>query len=156
MRTLANRLGFTLVELMIVVAIVGILASIAIPNFVEMQYKAKRAELPLNVALIRTAEVGYDALYDGYIEVPAHPSTVPGRKKISWTGGNAGFESLGFIPSGTVRGQYQVRTVAGRSTTNGGEFTVIGIADIDGDTTRCKYTATHQTATYLITPNHVY
>ena len=148
--------GFTLVELMIVVAIVGILASIAVPNFVEMQYKAKRAELPINVALVRTAEVSYDALYDGYIEVPAHPLTVPGKKKQRWAGGNSGLEALGFIPSGTVRGQYQVRTVPGRAATNGGEFTVVGLSDCDGDGSQAKYTATNRMSTKLVTPAFVY
>jgi type IV pilus assembly protein PilA len=41
---MSNRKGFTLVELMIVVAIIGILAAIAIPNFLNFRLKAKTSE----------------------------------------------------------------------------------------------------------------
>src|SRR5690606_35956411 len=46
MRKLRNNKGFTLIELMIVVVIIGILAAIAIPRFTQVSNQAKQAEAP--------------------------------------------------------------------------------------------------------------
>ena len=59
--------GFTLIELMIVVAIIGILAAIAIPNFLRFQLKAKTSEGKTNLAAIRTAEQSYYSEYGRYV-----------------------------------------------------------------------------------------
>ena len=59
-----NKQGFTLIELMVVIVIIGVLASLAIPRFTEASAKAKVAEAPRVLAsyesafLARVAETG--------------------------------------------------------------------------------------------------
>lgn len=53
--------GFTLIELMIVVAIIGILAAIAIPNFMAYQCKAKTTEAKSILGNLRTLQETYFA-----------------------------------------------------------------------------------------------
>lgn len=55
----SERAGFTLIELMIVVAIIGILATIAIPNFLSYQAKSKQAEAKTNLKGVFTVEMSY-------------------------------------------------------------------------------------------------
>src|SRR3972149_10692881 len=54
-----NTKGSALIELMIGVAIIGILAAIAIPNFLKFQAKSKQSEAKTNLKGIYTAETGY-------------------------------------------------------------------------------------------------
>lgn len=54
-----SKKGFTLIELMIVVAIIGILAAIAIPNFMKFQAKSKQSEAKGNLKGIFTAQKAY-------------------------------------------------------------------------------------------------
>ena len=56
---LRSKKGFTLIELMIVVAIIGILAAIAIPNFLRFQAKSKQSEAKGNLGGIYTAEISW-------------------------------------------------------------------------------------------------
>ena len=61
LRKIRNKKGFTLIELMIVVAIIAILAAIAIPNFLKFQAKSKQSEARTLLTGIYEAELAYFA-----------------------------------------------------------------------------------------------
>jgi type IV pilus assembly protein PilA len=60
MKKLISNAGFTLVELMIVVAIIGILSAIAIPNYQKYQARARQGEAKLALAAMYTAEKSFE------------------------------------------------------------------------------------------------
>lgn len=122
--------GFTLIELMIVVAIIGILAAIAIPNFLRFQLKSKSSEGKVNIAAIRTAEESYLAEFGSYVGVTTPvPATIPGTAKASFQpAGN--FNTLGWSPEGQVFFNYAVNYASATPSA----YTITAAADIDGDT----------------------
>lgn len=112
--------GFTLIELMIVVAIVGILAAIAIPNFVGMQKRAKTTEAKSNLGEIWTLQEAYRAENDTYVAPSG--AIAPGTLD-----GTTGWAELGFYPKGTTRYSYAV------SSASASAFTATATGDIDND-----------------------
>jgi len=123
--------GFTLVELMIVVAIVGILAAIAIPTFMNYRMKAQSAEVRSNLGAIRSTEIAYFAEWSAYITgqdwTPLHGA--PRNIKIPWDF-NTRFSVLGFEPEGNVFFEYRLEPI-GVPASN--DFTTRARADLDND-----------------------
>ena len=95
-KQLKGQKGFTLIELMIVVAIIGILAAIAIPNFLMYQMKSRQSEAKTNLQAIKTSQVSFQAERGCYIGVrveAGQPAAAAGVKSTPWTWG------IGALPT---------------------------------------------------------
>jgi type IV pilus assembly protein PilA len=137
MRKLHTRSGgFTLIELMIVVAIIGILAAIAIPNFLRFQLRSRVGEGKTNIAAIRTAEEAYAAEYATYVGAAAAPGGALSGDKQNWMTATPGFDTMGWFPEGEVYYNYQVTIAPAGCPAAGNPCTsyfVGGASDIDSD-----------------------
>src|SRR5688572_25111798 len=144
-----NQKGFTLIELMIVVAIIGILAAIAIPNFIRYQLRSKQAEAKTVLGGIKTSQESFRAEYDNYVNVGAAiGNTTLLTTKAPWTpvacAGTCSrtsiatcteFECIGYRPQGDVYFNYDVDTSAAGVP----NYTTGATADLDGDATPSSF-----------------
>ena len=132
-----RRGGFTLLELMTVIAIIGILAAVAIPAFVKYIRKSKTVEATLNLATIATLQQAYKLDHGHYLACPLNPEVAPcaskNAPKGSWQRRPA-WEQLGFRLDVPVYYQYEVRVNEERDA-----FTVEARGDLDCDDVPSSY-----------------
>ena len=115
-----SRKGFTLIELLIVVVIIGILAAIAIPNFISMQDRAKEGSVKANMHTLQLAIEDFAVQNDGTYPVagdnaavvgnlpggvmPANPFNTAAAAAMDWAAAPAASGNMGSSPAATVTG----------------------------------------------------
>lgn len=112
--------GFTLVELMVVVAIIGLLSAVAVPNFKKYQARAKISEAKLQLAAIYTAESAFFSDFNMYASCLRY---------------------MGYDPQGEMNNRYYaVGFMAGITAKDGNAHTAAvnsGLRGVAGDTNGC-------------------
>lgn len=147
MRGMRKTAGYSMVEMLVTVAIIGVLAAIGIPSWTQSQSRAKRAEVPANVEGIRVAQLAYYAAFDTFVpETTWYPSELTGdeadKQLKNWPAADSagGFTTLGWRPYGAVRAAYSMPDGDADS------FEVQGLSDVDGDGDQALYWCTEAAA----------
>lgn len=154
--------GFTLVELMIVVVIIGVLSVLAITGYRKYTYAARNAEAQQFLGAVRAAQEAYFQAWGRYCGAPQEdvwPDRMPTAEtgKLSWDSPDnplpedSAWYALGIKSPGRVWFQYEI--AAGRPGQNGGQairdirrhwFWAQAHGDFNGDDTRSTFEVTSE------------
>lgn len=121
--------GFTIIELMIVVAIIAFLSMVAVPTFTKFLAKAKRAEAYMNLSSIYAAEKAYWAENGKYSDALSGDGGIGWQPEgsINYTYGFAGAEGRNHF-TGKLNTAF-----SGNAHADAQGFVAVAIGDIDGD-----------------------
>jgi prepilin-type N-terminal cleavage/methylation domain-containing protein len=124
MKRISNyALGFTLVELMIAIAVVSILAAVAIPAYLNYLRQSYLSEATSSISSIKSAEESYFSINGCYVAAAPWPAAVPVGCSVAWDPVTLdpnpwGRTGLSVRPDRRVRFQYAVYATNSLTTTS--------------------------------------
>jgi len=127
-----NQKGFTLIELMIVIAIIGVLAAIALPQYLRFSAKAKRSEAQTILSGLHKTEMSYFSTEDTFPSENPGAGFFPSVLGLNWMASDAKFYFL--KDSDPVPPAY-LNTSGGVAENAGDGYALILAGQLDGDTT---------------------
>ena len=151
--------GFTLMELLIAVAIVVILSGVGIPVYLKFMGSTKHSEASANLSSIKLTENSYKLSSGVYASATVAPRAIPDGDAVGWltgvvagaapapTAGVAEFNVMDFSLSGDVRFVYAITAVNAGGVSS---FDAAAQGDTDGDGKMVLFQATQDSSPIVV------